>query len=67
MNLHEHAATSTELLALPMEAEDISEFQAMIPVTATPATIAAVGAGVAAGIGVIGAAGAGAAVGEAID
>lgn len=67
MNLHQHADRSAELLALPMDTETISEFRAMIPVTATPATIAAVGAGVAAGAGVVGAAIAGAAIGEAID
>lgn len=67
MNLHHHADLAAELRSLPLDTDRITEFQAMIPVSATPATIVAVGQGVAAGAAVIGAVGVGAAVGQAAD
>lgn len=67
MNLAQHANSAAELTALPIDGESVHEFGALVPVTATPATAVAAGAGVAAGAAVVGAVAAGAAVGEAID
>ena len=67
MNLSHHALNAAELASLPMDTDDVHQFQAMVPVTATPATLVAAGAGVVAGAGVIGAAAAGAAIGDSID
>ncbi|GAB2470222.1 hypothetical protein [Jatrophihabitans fulvus] len=64
MNIEEHINADVEVAALRADSTTIHEFGALVPVTATPAAIAA---GVAAGAGLVGAAAGGAALGQAID
>ncbi len=64
MTLLDHVNASTEVAAVAIDSSTVREFGALAPVTATPAAIAA---GVAVGAGLIGAAAAGAALGNAVD
>lgn len=64
MNISAHSNQDPELAALEIDSAEVRELGALVPVTATPAAVAA---GVAAGAGVIGAAAGGAALGDAID
>ena len=64
MNLAQRVNSSPEIADLSISADSAREFSGIVPITATPAALAA---GVAAGAALVGAAAAGAAVGEATD
>jgi len=64
MNLESHINMDAEVAEISVESTQIQELGALVPVTATPAAIAA---GVAAGAGLVGAAAGGAALGQAVD
>ncbi len=64
MNLISHVNSDAEVAGIAVDSTSIQELGALAPVTATPAALAA---GVVAGAGLVGAAAAGAAVGEAVD